>query len=113
MLDPYDTNTAHTIEAQRSAQDQYLALILLCVAECGRTYRQILQELRNDALKGQSMFPAMISKELVMVNDYSAMAPKTQTTSGYKGVAFAQEEAGSTTFTKIQLKEASAGGAPK
>ena len=85
-------------------------MILLCAADRGRTGGRILKELRNDALKGKSTFPKMLSEALAMVDDYSAMVTTTQTTKGYEGAALAQEEAILTTFTKRRGKESSAGG---
>ena len=90
MVDLSDTKTAHTIEAQRREHGRYLIVILLCAAERGRTGGRLLQERINDNLKGQSTFPAMIAVALATINDYSNMAPTTQTRSGYEGVAFDQ-----------------------
>ena len=87
-------------------------VILLCAADRGRTDGWILQELRNDDLKGQSPFPVALYNALAMINNYSAVAPMTQNTSGYEGVEFSQVEAGTNTFIKRQVKETSAVGAP-
>ena len=108
-VDIDDAKTTRTIEAQRRAWEKYLAVILIYAAEHGQTGGKILQELRNDALKGQSMFPVILAKELAMVNDYSIMAPMKQTASGYKIVVFTQEEAGPENF-KRRGKDASCDG---
>ena len=63
-----DVKTVHKTEAQSSAWDQYLAVILLCVADRGRAGGQLLQ---NYALKGKLTFLETLAKAIAMINDYS------------------------------------------
>lgn len=61
--------TSHTTKSQRYARERYLAVILLCTEDNGRAGGRLLHELKNNALKGQSAFPATLAKALVVVND--------------------------------------------
>ena len=96
-MDPADATPAHTVKDKRRARERYPVVILLCAVDRGRSGGQILQELRNDALKGKLTFPSTLAKAMAMVNEYSAMASAAHLTSGYEGVAFMQEVSESST----------------
>ena len=95
-------NNTHTTKTHRRARERYLAVILICASDRGRSIIRLLQELKNDALKGQSALPTTLAEAIAIINSYSALAPTPQLTDGYKGVAFAQKEEGSALNKKMR-----------
>ena len=67
--DVYNAQAAHTTEAQRSNQERYLAVILLSVVNHNRAEGHLLQELKNNALKGQSKFTGTLEEALSTINN--------------------------------------------
>ena len=94
LVSPSYAKTVHTTKAHRLSREQYLSVILLCVAYRGQSNGRLLQELKNDALKGQSTFPATMAEALAMINDYSDLDPTPRLIYGYEGVPFSQKRRG-------------------
>ena len=105
-VDATNARTIHTTEAKKRAQESYLVIILLSAVDCNRTGGRLLQELKNDAIKGQFTLPGTLEEALVMINKYSATSSTLRATGSYEQVAFAQkEEAAENTHTKKKLLE--------
>ena len=73
-LDAANAKTIHTTEAKNQAQERYLAVILLSAEYCNRTRGQLIQLIKNGALKSQSTLPVTLSEALDMINNYSTTA---------------------------------------
>ena len=73
----------HTTESQMQAREGYLAAILLSAEDFNQVGGRLIQELKNDAFKGQSIFTSKLAYLLVVINDYSATASTPRSTNGY------------------------------
>ena len=56
-VDADNSKTIHTTEANNQAHERYLAVIMLSKSDHNRDGGRLLQELKNEALKGQYAFP--------------------------------------------------------
>ena len=55
-----NAKSVHTTKVQRRPQEHFLAVVLLSVADCNRAGLHLLQELKNDVLKGRPKFTATL-----------------------------------------------------
>ena len=69
-VDEDNARTIHTTEAKKRDREHYLAVILLNAAYHNQTGGQLIQELKNDALKGQSTFTGTLAEVLAILNYY-------------------------------------------
>ena len=60
-VDAANVRLIHTTEAKKRSQERYLAVIMLSEADRNRDGGRLLQELKNEALKGQYAFPVTMS----------------------------------------------------
>uniref|UniRef100_A0A7S4MY55 Uncharacterized protein n=1 Tax=Odontella aurita TaxID=265563 RepID=A0A7S4MY55_9STRA len=82
----------HKKEEKRRVKEKYLAVVLLCDADCSRAGGPFLKEIKNNALKGQKTFPNSVAEGFGIMNDYSAAASAPKLINDSEGVEFVQEE---------------------